>query len=121
MGRLGGGIIARKRMSLSYTVVALLTLLKSDHPVLHLPHLLRILGPSSLTLYKHVLARRRVLIYTNPCVEPACILARIASDICGEGDRPNVLGMVGINDYDKLNTESWRGNGWIACVFSPYR
>ncbi|KAF8516482.1 hypothetical protein JB92DRAFT_2910206 [Gautieria morchelliformis] len=88
----------------------------SDHPALHLPHLLRILGPSSLTLYKHVLARRRVLIYTNPCVEPACILARIASDICGEGDRPNVLGMVGINDYDKLNTESWRGNGWVACT-----
>ncbi|KAF8585278.1 hypothetical protein K439DRAFT_1388555 [Ramaria rubella] len=88
----------------------------SDHPVLHLPHLLRILGPSSLTLYKHVLARRRVLIYTNPAVEPACILARIASDICGEGDRPNVLGMVGINDLDKLNTESWRGNGWIACT-----
>jgi DENN domain-containing protein 11 len=93
-------------------------LIQPDHPALHLPHLLRILGPSSLTLYKHVLARRRVLIYTNPCVEPACILARIASDICGEDDRPNVLGIVGINDYDKLNTESWRGNGWIACASS---
>ncbi|KIJ40343.1 hypothetical protein M422DRAFT_780791 [Sphaerobolus stellatus SS14] len=86
------------------------------HPALHLPHLLRILGPSSLTLYKHVLARRRVLIYTNPAVEPACILARIASDICGEEDRPTVLGMVGINDMDKLTEESFKGHGWIACT-----
>lgn len=44
----------------------------------------------------------------------------MASDICGESDRPNVLGMVGINDYDKLNTESWRGNGWIACAYSHH-
>lgn len=103
------------RRACRHTHTHTLTHAKPDHPALHLPHILRILGPSSLTLYKHVLARRRVLIYTHPAVEPACILARIASDICGEDDRPNVLGMVGINDVDKLNTESWRGNGWIAC------
>jgi len=39
-----------------------------SHPSLHLPHLLRILGPSSLTLYKHILGRKRVLIYTLPRV-----------------------------------------------------
>ncbi|KAF8525184.1 hypothetical protein BU17DRAFT_41847 [Hysterangium stoloniferum] len=88
----------------------------SNHPALHLPHLLRILGPSSLTLYKHALARRRVLIYTNPPVEPACILAQIAADICGGGGAPNVLGMVGIGHIEKLDTESRGGHGWIACT-----
>lgn len=54
----------------------------SHHPTLHLPHLLRILGPSSLTLYKHVLGRRRILIYTQPPVEAACILCQVAADMC---------------------------------------
>jgi len=88
----------------------------SHHPALHLPHLLRILGPSSLTLYKHVLARRRILIYTNPVVEPACILAHIASDLCGQEDRINVLGIVGINAMDKITEETRKGHGWIACT-----
>ncbi|THH31679.1 hypothetical protein EUX98_g2518 [Antrodiella citrinella] len=51
-------------------------------PTLHLPHMLRILGPSSLTLYKHVLGRQRVLIYTSPPVEAACVLCQVAADIC---------------------------------------
>lgn len=54
----------------------------SHHPTLHLAHLLRILGPSSLTLYKHVLGRRRILIYTQPPVEAACILCQVAADMC---------------------------------------
>ncbi|KZW03276.1 hypothetical protein EXIGLDRAFT_759148 [Exidia glandulosa HHB12029] len=107
-----------------------LTRYPASHPALHLPHLLRILGPSSLTLYKHVLARRRILIYAQPPVEPACILAYIAADICF-GDRarqqagaghaylsqpPSVLGMVTLNDLDMLQSESWAGSGWIACT-----
>lgn len=104
------------------------------HPALHLPHLLRILGPSSLILYKYVLARKRILIYTNPPVEPACVLARIAADIVGvSGDwsadsgksidvpsngrqkdnRPQILGMVGIIDVGKLTEH--QDCGWIAC------
>ncbi|KAI0292962.1 hypothetical protein B0F90DRAFT_1811880 [Multifurca ochricompacta] len=53
-------------------------------PTLHLPHLLRILGPSSLTLYKHVLGRRRILIYTQPPVEFACFICQVAADMCFE-------------------------------------
>ncbi|GJJ11540.1 hypothetical protein Clacol_005774 [Clathrus columnatus] len=104
------------------------------HPALHLPHILRILGPSSLTLYKHALAQKRILIYTNPPVEPACVLARIAADIVGvtgnwspssgkttdtrsnqlRDEQPLVLGMVGIIDVEKLIKH--QDCGWIACT-----
>ncbi|KAI0820886.1 hypothetical protein BC628DRAFT_1394823 [Trametes gibbosa] len=117
-----------------------------DSPTLHLPHLLRILGPSSLTLYKHVLGRRRVLIITMPPVEAACILCQVAADTCYEeqvsspvagsespgggceasGAPPRlkgrntsgvrVLGMVTLNDLDKLEFESKSGRGWVACT-----
>lgn len=106
------------------------------HPTFHLPHLLRILGPSSLTLYKHVLTRRRILIYTLPPVEAACILCQIAADICyevqhvpvggqqqpygrlkGKCNEPlNVLGMVTLSDMDRLHWEGTTGRGWIACT-----
>jgi len=103
---------------------------QASHPALHLPHLLRILGPSALTLYKHVLSRKRVLIYAQPPVEPACILAYIAADICfGDRERqqagtghaylsqqPSVLGLVTLNDLDTLQSETWAGTGWIACT-----
>lgn len=56
----------------------------ATNPTLHLPHLLRALGPSSLTLYKHILGRRRVLIYTTPPIEPACVLCQVAADMCFE-------------------------------------
>ncbi|CCM02730.1 uncharacterized protein FIBRA_04837 [Fibroporia radiculosa] len=110
-------------------------------PTAHLPHLLRIIGPSSLTLYKHVLGRRRILIYTLPPVEAACILCQVAADICyqyqteGEDDtlpdaddEPHrklkgksaagvkVLGMVTLNDLSKLEEESRTGRGWVACT-----
>lgn len=103
------------------------------NPTMHLPHLLRILGPSSLTLYKHVLGRRRILIYTLPPVEVACILCQVAGDLCFDaqvrseseislarprGRRPDpisVLGMITLADLDRLETETKTGRGWIAC------
>ncbi len=118
-------------------------------PTIHLPHLLRILGPSALTLYKYILGRRRVLVYTAPPVEAACVLCQVAADICFEdqiseqprGDNSNpitqegdtstgsarrhkgrsaepvkVLGMVTLNDLDKLERETATGRGWIACT-----
>ncbi|KAG6373655.1 hypothetical protein JVT61DRAFT_6320 [Boletus reticuloceps] len=115
-----------------------------SNPTLHLPHLLRILGPSVLTLYKHVLGRRRILIYTLPPVEAACILCQVAADICFEAQidpslltsegtedpsswtrtrlRGNskegikVLGMVTLSDLDKMHHEGKTGRGWIACT-----
>lgn len=107
-----------------------------SNPTLHLPHLLRILGPSALTLYKHILGRRRILIYTQPPVEAACILCQVAADMCYEDQvdyrsendaqyskRPtgkckegiNVLGMVTLSDVDRLHHEGVSGRGWIAC------
>ncbi|KAF8264240.1 hypothetical protein EI94DRAFT_1738825 [Lactarius quietus] len=106
-------------------------------PTLHLPHLLRILGPSSLTLYKHVLGRRRILIYTQPPVEAACFFCQVAADMCFEDQTPatsefptsatpqlkgkhkegiNVLGIVTLHDIDMLERESQTGRGWIACT-----
>lgn len=99
-------------------------------PTVHLPHLLRVLGPSSLTLYKHVLGRQRILIYTLPPVEVACILCQAAADICYEAqitvegnqlqgrnkDPISVLGMVTLTDLDRLYSEGETGRGWIACT-----
>lgn len=112
------------------------------NPTMHLSHLLRILGLSALTLYKHVLGRQRILIYTLPPVEAACILCQVAADICyaaqldpstnviNENDpatqyytRPkgktqegiHVLGMVTLNDLDRMDREGKTGRGWVAC------
>lgn len=106
-----------------------------SNPTLHLPHLLRILGPSSLTLYKHVLGRKRILFYTLPPVQVACILCQVAADLCYESqldvnpdeiptgrlkgkhkDPINVLGMVTLADLNRLEAESQTGRGWIACT-----
>lgn len=97
--------------------------------------MLRILGPSSLTLYKHVLGRRRILIYTLPPVEAACILCQVAADMCYEAQQDrggdtalpgklkgrckepiNVLGMVTLSDMDRMRSEGSTGRGWIACT-----
>ncbi|KAF7293181.1 hypothetical protein HMN09_01196100 [Mycena chlorophos] len=99
----------------------------SQTPTLHLPHLLHILGPSSLTLYKHVVGRRRILIYTLPPVEAASILCHVAADMAFELQvegsstlRPrtregiNVLGMVSLIDLDRMQKEGETGRGWIA-------
>ncbi|KZP12168.1 hypothetical protein FIBSPDRAFT_961595 [Athelia psychrophila] len=110
---------------------------QESSPTLHLPHLLRILGPSALTLYKHILGRRRILIYTLPPVEAACILCQVAADMCYEDqvdyqpetdvrdqDRLKgkckegieVLGMVTLSDTDMLVSAGKTGRGWIACT-----
>ena len=99
-------------------------------PIIHLPHLLRIIGPSSLTLFKHVLGRQRILIYTLPPVEVACILCQAAADMCYQiqtapdpsgikarnRDPICVLGMVTLSDLDRLHLESKSTRGWIACT-----
>lgn len=108
------------------------------NPTQHLPHVLRLLGPSSLTLYKHVLGRRRILVYTQPPIEPACILCQVAADMCFEDQTAhefpersaaphprlkgkqkigiNVLGVVTLHDIGLLERESTTGRGWIACT-----
>lgn len=107
----------------------------SRHPLFHLPHLLRIIGPSFLTIFKYVLSRRRVLIYTRAPIEVACLLAKVCVDIAfrdvnfGELEpevdatqarddrRPPVLGVVGLTDMDRLKSGADTGLGWIACEF----
>ncbi|KAI6145014.1 hypothetical protein BKA82DRAFT_652193 [Pisolithus tinctorius] len=80
-------------------------------PTLHLPHLLRILGPSTLTLYKHVLGRRRILIYTLPPVEPACVLCHVAADLCFEAQCKTFYGGSGPHDTDDEEGEHSDGSG----------
>ena len=46
------------------------------------PHLLRMLGPSSLTLCIHVLGR--ILIYTQLPLEATYFLCLVAADMCFE-------------------------------------
>ena len=60
-------------------------------PGLHFPHFLLVLGPSLLTLYKHVLGRRRILTHTHPPVEAACFRFQVAADICFEDPTTQVL------------------------------
>ncbi|KAG9012154.1 hypothetical protein FRB90_006872, partial [Tulasnella sp. 427] len=114
----------------------------SSHPLIHLPHLLRIVGPSFLTIFKHLLSRRRVLFLTTAPVEAACLLTKACVDVAfpdvvmgsaGENNgggsatedeaglerddrRPAVLGQVGLMDIDRLKAESQTGLGWIACT-----
>ncbi|KAA1473316.1 hypothetical protein DENSPDRAFT_902320 [Dentipellis sp. KUC8613] len=113
-------------------------------PTLHLAHFLRLMGASILTLYKHVLGRRRILLYTQPPVEAACNFCQVAADMvyedqvdgdlsqtAGPSSGPDtrnpklkskhqkgikVLGMVTLHDIRKLAEESADGRGWIACT-----
>lgn len=73
---------------------------------LHLSHLLRILGPSAVTLYKHVLGRRRILIYTLPPVEAACSFCYVAADMCFEVQCPTSCYASKAN-----STDTWIRNG----------
>lgn len=120
--------------------------LARSNPITHLPHLLRILGPSSLTLYKHVLGRQRILVYTLPPVQPACLLAQVACDLAFDLIPPSSsttsttldnesveaqqarlprgkardgiqnLGMVTLSDLDRLRHAGDAGRGFIACT-----
>ena len=87
-----------------------------------------------------MLGRRRILVYTQPPVEPASILCQVAADMCFEDQtaldspegatapRPhlkgkqkeglNVLGVVTLHDIGLLERESETGRGWVACAFS---
>ncbi|KAG8871189.1 hypothetical protein FRB97_008921 [Tulasnella sp. 331] len=99
-----------------------------SHPLLHLPHFMRVIGPSFLTMFKYVLARKRVLLYTNAPVQTAGLLAKVCVDIAfgvpGSGGRspsrddrrPKALGTVGLIDMDMLKAESAAGLGWIGCT-----
>ncbi|KAH9027393.1 hypothetical protein EDB85DRAFT_2148534 [Lactarius pseudohatsudake] len=87
-------------------------------PTLRLPHLLRVPGPSSLTLYKHVLCCSRGHVFRGP------------DDPHDPGRGPNatpqlkgkhkedidVLGIIMPHDIDMLERESRTGRGWIACT-----
>jgi len=130
VGRVG------RRMSSLFLFLSILSIIIQDKadllnvPIIHLPHLLRIIGPSFLTLFKHVLGRQRILIYTLPPVEVACILCQAAADMCYQVQAtpdPNtikarnrdpicVLGMVTLSDLDRLHSESKSTRGWIACT-----
>ncbi|KAG8758123.1 hypothetical protein FRC14_000747 [Serendipita sp. 396] len=95
-----------------------------DHPAFHLSHVLQIMGISSLTVFKHALGRRRILIHTPPPVESACLLAQLAAVIStGEegasgvhAQKIAVLGVVGLTDLKRIEEVSAQGNGWIACT-----
>ncbi|KAH8995786.1 hypothetical protein EDB86DRAFT_3077345 [Lactarius hatsudake] len=98
-------------------------------PTLHLPHLLRVLGPSSPTLYKHVLGRQWILIYTQrrsgvlPLLGSHGHVFRRPDDFRDpgraqclqlKGEHTDVLGIVTPHDIDMLEHESQTGCGWIA-------
>ncbi|KAF9650436.1 hypothetical protein BDM02DRAFT_3154894 [Thelephora ganbajun] len=95
------------------------------NPTTHLPHLLRILGLSTITLYKHILGRRRILIYTLPPVEASGILCQVAADMVDGSslrlkgrtrESIRVLGMVTLSDLDMLQSEENCRRGWVACT-----
>ena len=75
-----------------------------------------------MVFIKHVLARKRIMIWTHPAAELSCLLAIVGAEMCfGQDDlvhtdAPTVLGMVGLSDMERLNEESTKGNGWIACT-----
>ncbi|KAF8337377.1 uncharacterized protein EI90DRAFT_2991674 [Cantharellus anzutake] len=95
--------------------------LHPDHPLHRLPLLINILGPSTVTVFKYVLARKRIMIYTHPATELSCLMAMMISQVCHQkreaaSEPPvTILGMVGLTDLDRLALEASRGYGWIAC------
>jgi hypothetical protein len=79
-----------------------------------------------MTFIKHVLGRKRVMIWTHPAAELSCLLAIVGVEICfGQDDfiptsAPTVLGMVGLTDMERLKEETAKCNGWIACMYLHY-
>lgn len=87
------------------------------HPLLHLPSLLMTLGPSSLTIFRFLLARKRVLVLAKPPVETVGVACWALASLASAGrDDVNVLGVVTLHDIDNLKYQSSRGDGWIACT-----
>ncbi|KAH9169759.1 hypothetical protein EDB89DRAFT_2072611 [Lactarius sanguifluus] len=73
-------------------------------PTLHLPHLLRALGPSSLY---HVFGFRRIL-GEGPNTTPE-LKGKLKEGI-------NILGIVTLHNIDMLERESRTNRGWILCM-----
>ncbi|KAH6918331.1 hypothetical protein BKA70DRAFT_13308 [Coprinopsis sp. MPI-PUGE-AT-0042] len=113
---------------------------KENIPALQLPSLVSLLGPSSVTLFKHLLARKRVMIYTNVPVGPACTMCYaivdmvrgMQTDSLSEEEEMamppqhkgpvRVLGMLTLNDLVQdqkrglLENKIDEGSGWVACT-----
>ena len=53
-------------------------------PTTLLPTLLHTLGPSLSLLWKHILGRRRIMVYTDPPVEDACLFCWAVGGLCRE-------------------------------------
>ncbi|KAF8905384.1 hypothetical protein CPB85DRAFT_1315439 [Mucidula mucida] len=103
---------------------------EAEHPAQHLPHVLRTVGPAFVTLAKHVVGGRRVLVYasmskatsipsssssTPPPPTPihaACTLCHLLAAASPAPAR--VLGCVGLMDFPRLVSAS--SASWIACT-----
>ncbi|KAH9052544.1 hypothetical protein EDB87DRAFT_1835832 [Lactarius vividus] len=86
---------------------------------LHLPHLLRMLGPFSLTLYDHVLDSQRILIYTQLLDQTITQGSGMSATPQFKGKQKegiNVLNIVALHDIDTLKQESRTSHSWIACT-----
>ncbi|EAU83600.2 hypothetical protein CC1G_07973 [Coprinopsis cinerea okayama7 len=108
-------------------------------PTLQLPSLLTLLGPSSVTLFRHLLARKRIMVFTNVPVGPACTMCYAMVDMVRavQSNDPTdddvtisprhsapvrVLGMLTLNDLVSetksglLEDKIEEGRGWVACT-----
>ncbi|KAH9052326.1 hypothetical protein EDB87DRAFT_1692384 [Lactarius vividus] len=73
-------------------------------PTLHLPHLLRMLGPFSLTLYDHDQMTKGLGMSTTPQFKGK------------QKEGINVLTIVTLHNIDTLKQESRTSHSWIACT-----
>ncbi|KAF9026617.1 hypothetical protein BDZ89DRAFT_1161175 [Hymenopellis radicata] len=103
---------------------------EAEHPAQHLPHVLRTVGPAFVTLAKHVVGGRRVLVYSSmskatstpsssssspPTATPihaACTLCHLLG--AASPAPAHVLGCVGLMDFSRLVSPS--SASWIACT-----
>lgn len=87
-------------------------------PLHAIPFILHTLGPSALTVFRFLLARRRVLVLTRPRVEGVgltCWALGCLASLCGQSRKAasiEVKGVVTLHDIDMLGSRS--ANGWIA-------
>ncbi|KAG0007654.1 hypothetical protein BGZ80_004398, partial [Entomortierella chlamydospora] len=96
-----------------------------SHPSRHFLRLVQTMGPSIFILWKAALLRKRILIYTQPPVESACLfvynICLMATIPLGAAlvpqtritERALPLFCVGIHDIDSM--EATRG-GYVACT-----
>lgn len=90
------------------------------HPLLHLPSLLLTLGPSSLTIFRFLLARKRVLVLAKPPVEAVGVACWDLASLASVSRKDvNMWGVVTLHDIDSLKrpaAQAPQGGGWIACT-----